>query len=58
VNIGLHEVVDRRVYQAVAGHGGHATEGLGDNGHPEMAVTCGCSGMADVLMTFVLDDEN
>ena len=57
MDIGLHEVADRRVHQAVAGNGGNAAERLGHDGDAEMAVTLRRSGMPGVQMALILDDQ-
>ena len=58
MNVGPQKIVNGGVHQAMPGDGRHAAERLGHDGHAKMAVASGRSGMADVQMTFVLNNEN
>src|SRR5258707_6885333 len=55
MNVGFHEVVDGGIDQPVAGDGGHPAKRLCNDSHPEMALAAGCTGIALVQITFILD---
>jgi hypothetical protein len=57
MDIGLHQLANRRVHQPMALERREAPEGFGDNTHPEMAqAPCG-AGVAHMVTAVVLDDE-
>jgi hypothetical protein len=57
MNIGSHQVPDRRIDETVAGEGRHIPERLGNDSHPEMAQAAGRSGMPRMMVTIILDDQ-
>jgi hypothetical protein len=57
MNIGFHQVPDRRVDEPVAGQRRQAPKRLRDYAHPEMAQAQGGAGMPHMVAAFVLDDE-
>jgi len=57
MNGALHEVPQVLVDQAMAGHGGEAGEGRGDDGQLVMAAAAAGTGMAGVAMGFIDEVE-
>ena len=58
MNVGPQKIVDGGVHQAMPGHGRRMPRNASSHdGHAKMAVASGRSGMADVQMTFVLNNE-
>jgi hypothetical protein len=57
MDIGLHQLADRRIHEPVTRERREAPEGLGDYTHPEMAqAPCG-AGVARMVAAVILDDE-
>jgi hypothetical protein len=57
MNIGSHQVPDRRIDESVAGERRDIPERIGNDSHPEMAQACGRSGMPRMMATVILDDQ-
>jgi hypothetical protein len=58
MNVGLEQVVDGGIDQAVASHGGYASEGLRNYPYAEMALASFRPGMAGVQVALILDDQD
>jgi len=57
VDLALQHVAERSVDQAVARHGRNSAKRLRHDTYTKMTRSAGCSGMAGVPVTFVLDRE-
>jgi len=57
VDFALQHVAEGGVDQAVACHGGNAAKRFGHDAYSKMTRSAGCSRMAGVAVTFVLDRE-
>jgi hypothetical protein len=57
MNVGLHQIANRRIHQPVALDRRKAPEGLGDNPHPEMAEAPGGARVAHMMAAVIFDNE-
>lgn len=57
MNVGLHQITDRRVHQAVSRDRRYAAESLGDDANSKMAVSLLGAGVSGMQVAFILYDQ-